>query len=78
MNAVKNTKIMAKDKRKWQTKQALWKLPLVLVADDMSFTYTQGEGITVEATEEYIDNLKERLTTCYGVAIAPEFIPINQ
>lgn len=66
---------MANTKRKWQTYQALWKLPLVLVIDAVSFSYTEEDGIIFEETEDYVERLKDRLTTCYGVASVPTITP---
>lgn len=57
--------------KEWETQSVKHKVAMLLIIDGVSFSYNEEDGIVFAATEEYVDNMKRRLTTCYGCSIEP-------
>lgn len=62
---------MEKEIKRWKTHSLKHKVALVLIADGVSFSYTETAGIVFRATEEYVEQLRERLVSCYGCSLKP-------
>ena len=64
--------------KEWQTQSVKHKVAYVLIMDGISFRYTEETGIVFSAPDFYVENLIERLTTCFGVSLKPIIKEFNQ
>ena len=62
---------MEKEIKSWKTQSVKHKVALVLIADGVSFSYTEADGIVFRGTGEYVERMKERLVNCYGCSLKP-------
>lgn len=62
---------MEKEIKRWKTHSVKHKVVIVLMADGVSFSYTEADGIVFRGTGEYVERMKERLVNCYGCSLKP-------
>ncbi len=55
----------------WKTQSVKGKVAVLLMADGVAFSYTEGDGIVFSATEEYVTRMVRRLMNSYGVRRRP-------
>lgn len=57
--------------KEWRTHDAKHKIAFILMADRISFSYDEENGITFTAPEWYVDKMIVQLVTTYGCSVKP-------
>ena len=57
--------------KEWKTQSVKGKVAVLLIADGVSFSYNEEDGIVFSAPEEYVTRMVRRLMSCYGVRRRP-------
>lgn len=53
------------------TKSTLNKVCFFLIIRGKEFTHTPDVGVTFKATDEFVEEMKNKLVTCYGCSLKP-------
>lgn len=71
INEFSRLKNMNDEIKEWKTQSVKHKIAMLLIMDGVSFSYNEENGIVFTAPEFYVEQMKERLVTCYGCSLKP-------
>lgn len=62
----------------WNTHDAMSRVAELLIADGVTFCYSETDGMVSGASEIYVNNMIRRLMNCYGVDKRPNIYEVKE